>query len=137
MNGIEIKLEKCVKYLGVYIDQKLNWNQRIDYIYNKTLKTIMKIPIISRNTWGLSFESLKLIYTSFIESSLLKYSSIWGKNLKKYQINKLRKVQRLYAMKMIRALNTFSYESAITIDGISTIDLKINEIVNKSDIKMF
>jgi hypothetical protein len=40
MNGIGIKLEKCAKYLGVYIDQKLNWNQHIDYIYNQTLKII-------------------------------------------------------------------------------------------------
>jgi len=136
MNGIEIKLDKCAKYLGVYIDQKLNWNQHIDYIYNKTLKTIMRIPIISKNTWGLSFESLKIIYTSVIESSLLYCSSIWGTNLKKYQINKLRKVQRLYAMKMIRSFRTISYESAIIIAGISPIDLKINEIVNISNIKI-
>ncbi len=37
---------------------------------------------------------------------------------------------------MIRSFRTISYESAITIAGISTIDLKINEIVNISDIKI-
>jgi hypothetical protein len=136
MNGIEIKLEKSIKYLGVKIYHKLNWSQHIDYICNKTLKTIMRIPIISRNTWGLSFESLKLIYNSVIESSLLYCSSIWGKNIKKYQINKLKKVQRLYALKMIRAFHTISYESAITIAVIIPIELKINEIVNLSDIKI-
>jgi hypothetical protein len=49
MNRIEIKLEKSIKYLGVIIDNKLNFNQHIQYIYDKTLKTIVKIPTIARN----------------------------------------------------------------------------------------
>jgi ribonuclease HI len=135
MNGEEIKLQDNIKYLGVCIDQKLKWNKHIDYVTEKTTKKIVKIPLIARNTWGLSYESLKLIYTSFIESSLLYCSSVWGQNLYKYQIKKLKKVQRLYAIKMIRSYRTTSYESAVTIAGIKPIDLKLNEVLNINKLK--
>jgi hypothetical protein len=102
MNGIQISLENSIKYLGVYIDKNLNFNKHIDYIKEKATKKIVRLPVIARNTWGLSFESLKLIYTSVIESSLL-CCSIWGKKLYKYQIKKLKSVQRLFAIKLIRS----------------------------------
>lgn len=34
----EIQLNKAVKYLGVTLDQWLNWNEHIQYISNKAAK---------------------------------------------------------------------------------------------------
>ncbi len=84
MNETQIKIEDHIKYLGVFIDNKLNFNKHIEYICEKAIKKTSIIPIIARNTWGLSYESSKVIYTSFIESSLLYCSSVCGKNLYKY-----------------------------------------------------
>jgi ribonuclease HI len=135
MNGTQIKIEDHIKYLGVFIDNKLNFNKHIDYICEKAIKKTSIIPIIARNTWGLSYESLKVMYTSFIESPLLYCSSIWGKNLYKYQIKKLRRAQRLFAIKLIKSYRTISYEAAVTIAGIAPIELKIKENINISEIK--
>jgi hypothetical protein len=91
MNNIEVKLEDSIKYLGINIDKKLNWNSQIDYTYNKLIRTVLKIPIIARNVWGVSYESSRIIYTAAIEPSLLYCVSVWGQKLTKRQFNKLKK----------------------------------------------
>ena len=95
----------------------------------------MKLPLIARNNWGLCYESLNIIYKAAIEPSLLYCSSIWAKNLTKTNIKKLKSIQRLFAIKMIRGYRTVSYESAVIIAGITPIDIKINEWNNIFQIK--
>jgi len=40
INGITVKRCDSVKYLGVLIDDKLNWKKHIDYIYSQLAKFI-------------------------------------------------------------------------------------------------
>ena len=35
---VEIQQVDCSKYLGIFIDGKLSWQNHIDYIYNKIIK---------------------------------------------------------------------------------------------------
>ncbi len=123
MNVIEIKIEDITKYLGVIIDNKLGWNQHINYIFNKTRETIIKLPIIARNTWDLSYESLKLIYIAAIEPMITYCVSVWGQNLTQRQIKKLKTLQRLFNIKMIRAYRTISHESATAMLGLTPINI--------------
>jgi len=50
MNGVEIEIVNELKYLGIIIDRKLNFNHHIKYITEKCLKKIHKISMIARNT---------------------------------------------------------------------------------------
>jgi hypothetical protein len=102
-----------------------NYNKHIEYLYDKLINT--KIPLMSRNSWGLRYDALKVIYSAAIETSLLYCSSVWAKNLTQTNINKLKTIQRLFAIKIIRSYRTISYESAVTIAGLTPIDLKIKE----------
>jgi len=38
INNTEIEKVRSCKYLGIYIDDELNWHVHIDYIFNKLLK---------------------------------------------------------------------------------------------------
>ncbi len=40
MNDIRIELKDSIKYLGVYIDQKLNYNKHVEYLHNKIISKI-------------------------------------------------------------------------------------------------
>ncbi len=135
MNGIEIKIENQIKYLGVIIDRKLNFWPHINYIYEKSLNKINKLPIVVQNVWGLTSHSIKLIYSAAIEPFILYCASIWGQNLTKTKIKKLRKIQRLIAIRKCKAYRTISFESVITIAGLIPIELKINEAININRIK--
>jgi ribonuclease HI len=131
----KIEIKESVKYLGVYINRKLNFNQHIEYIHNKLIQKITKLPLIAKNMWGLRYDSLKTIYKAAVEPSLLYCSSVWGQNLTKRNELKLKKIQRLFAMKTIRSYRTISFEAAVTIAGMTSIDLKIKEINKISKIK--
>jgi hypothetical protein len=87
MNGIQIELKDNIKYLGVFIDKKLYYNKHIEYLYDKLITKITKIPLMSRNTWGLRYDAMKVIYSAAIETSLLYCSSVWAKNLTRTNIN--------------------------------------------------
>ena len=78
LNSTQIKIEDNIKYLGLTIDKKLNFNKHINNIYNKCVSKIIKLPFFARNVWGLKSDSIKSIYTAVIEPLVLYCSSIWA-----------------------------------------------------------
>ena len=73
-DSLELKIGttvlKCVttcKYLGIIIDDKLSWNDHIDYVYKKIAKFT---SIFYRIRHRLSGELLKMLYYAFVHSHL-------------------------------------------------------------------
>ena len=71
----EIELSGVVKYLGVYVDSKLNWVPHINRVANKVSQTI---GILSKIRHTLNQRCLKTVYYSLIHSRLLYCQEIWG-----------------------------------------------------------
>jgi len=75
------------KYLGVYIDSDLSWQQHIYFIYNKIIK-FTSIFYKIRNI--LSLDILKMIYFAFVYSHLVYgieiYANTYIKNINKLVI---------------------------------------------------
>ena len=42
VNGQKVKRVDKIKFLGVIIDEKLNWDDHIEYLENKLLSTIVQ-----------------------------------------------------------------------------------------------
>lgn len=59
LNGIEIKREQSLKFLGVIIDENLNWKNHIDLLVNTISKNV---GIIYKASKVLKFNCLKNIY---------------------------------------------------------------------------
>jgi hypothetical protein len=135
MNNVRIDIVDEIKYLGIIIDIKLLFNKHIEYITDKCLRKIQKLSIIARNTWGLGSDSLKLIYTSIIESTILYGAEVWAEKINKTKIKCLRRIQRLICIRITKAYRTISYESAVLITGLIPIEMKIREHINLSKIK--
>ena len=72
-NGIEEVSH--TKFLGVYIDNKLNWKKHISYIYGKVSRGI---GIILKTRKVLNTESLKTLYYSFIYPYYNYCNHVWG-----------------------------------------------------------
>lgn len=81
INNTSIKQVKEAKFLGVIIDNTLQWKSQIDTVNNKLSKMIGVIYKI-RNSC--SPECIKLIYNALIYPHLLYCSSIWGGTYKIY-----------------------------------------------------
>ena len=63
------------KFLGVIIDEKLNWSDHIRYIKNRISKSI---GIINKTRTFLDKNTLRNIYYTFIYPYLIYCIEIWG-----------------------------------------------------------
>ena len=75
VEGKQIKVEKAVKFLGVYLDDRLTWKQHIDYIVKKCKARLNLMRSISGSSWGASKSSLMTIYRALIRS-VMDYGAI-------------------------------------------------------------
>ena len=75
INNVEIE-EKCTtSFLGVQLDNKLNWKSHISHICNKVSKSLAILKMV-RSIFPLNI--LKTIYMSRIYSHINYCNLIWG-----------------------------------------------------------
>ena len=41
VGGVEVEFQSEVKYLGIYLDSKLNWNSHLQHVTNKAVRSLM------------------------------------------------------------------------------------------------
>ena len=66
--------EHC-KFLGVHIDENLNWNYHMEHLHNK-ITTNLHLLWSSKNT--LNTDSLRKVYYAHVHSHLINGMKVWG-----------------------------------------------------------
>lgn len=92
INGKQIKNVKTIKYLGLLIDNKLNWHPHIDHIIGKISSMAGALKRLRRCS---SESVLKSIYYANINSHLTYMAPIWGNGLSDYKKNELQVIQNI------------------------------------------
>jgi hypothetical protein len=75
VNGKKLKIVDKTRFLGVIIDDKLNWDHHIEYLEKKMLSTIVLVKRIRKIVPESHYKS---IYHSLFESHLSYGISCWG-----------------------------------------------------------
>ena len=75
VNGVTIIPATEAKFLGVFIDNKLNFNKHIDYLVSKTNSRLFLMRQLK--VQGLNTEGLRKFYTSNVRSILLYGAPAW------------------------------------------------------------
>ena len=94
---IELKIKDMIissktetKFLGMWLDQSLNWQNHIQ-------KLILKVKrnkyLLNNGKHLMDQSTKKLVYHSHIASHIQYGILLWGNNTKKEQINKIQKIQ--------------------------------------------
>ena len=78
------------KFLGMWIDNQLNWQTHFDYMCLKIIRNTQLLKV-SKN--HLNMDTKKLIYYAHIYSHLVYGCTTWGNMLKTCQLKKLQKLQ--------------------------------------------
>ena len=86
IENIHIKREYVTKFLGVFIDETLSWEQHIDIVSSKISKSI---GILYKSRDVLSKQCLKQLYFSFIHNCVNYANIAWASTSKS-------KLERLY-----------------------------------------
>jgi hypothetical protein len=114
INDTYLKETKCIKYLGVDIDNVLNWDQQIN---NLSRKLCIKISQFQRMSKLLSKEVLLMIYNSAIQPCFDYGVTIWG-TTNDLNLSKLQRLQNFVA-RIIQ--NNFDYINVRGIDLVKSI----------------
>jgi len=113
----EIKEEKLVKSLGIYIDNKLNF---FDYHLSKIIKKANgKIKVIKRSFKYLTQHKKKMLLNSFVQSKFSYSPLVWMLHSKRL-VGKINRVHK----NMLRLLYNDSestFEQLLSIDNTFTI----------------
>ena len=72
----EIEKVHVTKFLGVYIDYRLDWKRHIDHIINKVSKGF---SVIYRPSQKLNETALLMLYNTLILPYLSYCSEVWGR----------------------------------------------------------
>ena len=81
INDISIDLKEQTKFLGVLIDNKLQWLHHIQFVASKIAKGI---GIINKIKYKLNTKTLSNLYYTFIYPYLIYSNVVWGNAAKRY-----------------------------------------------------
>lgn len=79
VDGVEIERVLEHKFLGVIIDDKLNWKSHINHIHNKISRSV---SILSKVKHILDHKALHILYCSLIAPYLNYCAEVWGNTYK-------------------------------------------------------
>lgn len=131
-DGHNIKKQDTVKYLGVTLDKKLNFNKHIENSVRKGKIILREVfPLIS-NQSQLSKKSKLRIYKQAIRPVFLYANPIWS-NTSKTNLQKLQILQNKF-LRII--LNTTKYTKTKQLHELANMDT-IHEAITKQTTKFF
>jgi len=130
LNNKTLQQEDTIKYLGITIDRRFNFNHHIDNITGKCIKIIHTLSKCAKINWGLRYDLLRIIDNGAILPILSYGAPVWIEGLqRKHNATKFKRVQRLINMKIARAYRTTSYEALCVLKGITPILIELRNQV--------
>lgn len=106
INNTVIKQVSYTKYLGLIIDEKLNWSKHLEHINNKI---VPMLGALARCAAYLNHSNRTLIYNAYILSNLRYLIAIWG-TMGSVKFKKLQRLQN----KAIKILHRIPYLTPTT-----------------------
>ncbi|XP_050095897.1 LOW QUALITY PROTEIN: cubilin homolog [Anopheles aquasalis] len=128
MDGQALSVSRSIRYLGVMLQERLQWGPHVQFIAEKAMKQVQALRFAMRNHGGPSSQSRKII-ASVIDSTLCYAAPIWAEQATNLQCNRriLQRVQREMAKGVASTFRTASYWSAVLLARLVPICLRLNE----------
>ena len=95
MGGVEIKPSQSMTYLGVILDQKLNWSLHIHTKVAKAIKWLAVLKPAIDNIYGLSPARMLWIYKQILLPRITYGALVWGHSLTLEQQHTIRSLESL------------------------------------------
>lgn len=127
VQGVEIQPTKALKYLGVWLDQKMTFSRHIAETTQKAEKTMTALARLMPNIRG-PRSSKRRILVSVVHSQLLYAAPIWLEALNREDLRrKMTRVQKIMGIRVCSGYRTISAEGVGVIAGIPPIELLAKE----------
>lgn len=128
LDGIQVEIRECIKYLGVMMDGKCKFDHHIAYLIKKADNIKRKLNYILRNKSGPS-EAKRRLYSTILMQVMLYAAPVWATNLSATQREALNKAQRTMNIRQVQGYITIGQETASTLSGNPPADLVAEQYV--------
>ncbi len=104
VGNMHISREKTVKFLGLYLDENLNFDGQVKHICSKLSKNIYMLRNIMHTVpkWA-----LRTLYFSYIQNNFTYGLSVWGPLISKSALKRIRTLQK----KALRTIDHAKYNA--------------------------
>jgi hypothetical protein len=125
-NSVTVAKRSSVCYLGLLLDKHFNFIEHMKQVGEKAKNNFYALTRISNASWGLSFNSLKIIYNATYLGCITYGSPAWADRA---TIGAARRIllrsQRLALIFLCKAYRTVSTEALPVLAGVIPVDLEI------------
>ncbi|GBM62879.1 hypothetical protein AVEN_38407-1 [Araneus ventricosus] len=125
MERHKINRVKSFKYLGIHVDDRLNWLEHINKQGEKAIKMQQNLKRIAGGNWGISQIHRWTLYNTVIERMLAHGSSAWCLNPTFKMKRKLSSIQRPFLLHISGAYRTTPTAALQTILGIPPLHMPL------------
>ncbi|GBN38038.1 Putative protein in type-1 retrotransposable element R1DM [Araneus ventricosus] len=122
-----IKRTTSLKYLGVILDEKLNWFSHIQEQGAKAVSQYQHLCRIAGPRWGLKQKYKRILYQTVTERMLLYGASAWALSFSPKLEKKLSSIQRIFLLYITCSYRTTPTAALQTITGIIPLHLKAQQ----------
>ena len=102
IHGQPIQYVEEVRYLGLYLDKRLNWTFHLEHKLKVNKKLLHKMANIAKTTWGPKPHLMRWTWTCVVRPNFIYGSLLWQHSIR--SVGKVKKVRRLNRM----AMNTYA-----------------------------
>lgn len=125
-NGVTIKNKTSVCYLGLILERNFSFVEHIREVGEKAKRNFYALTRISTSTWGLTFNTLKIIYSATYLGCICYGSPVFSDRATIGAVRrKLLQSQRLALIFLCKAYRTVSTEALPVLAGVLPVDLEI------------
>ena len=129
LGGHTIPCQTETKFLGVWINKKLDWNKHVDVLL---IKLRQNVGLLKKSKNILDRLALRSVYYAHIHSHLSYAISIWGSMLSTKQIQKVQKVQNTCLKTIEPGINiTESFKQLKILRISQLVKLELNKLAYK------
>ena len=137
LEGKPISYVKSANYLGVLLNDKLNWNEHITNRCKKAKSQMMTINNTLSKIWGPKPTWVKYAYTGIIRPSITYASCIWAKAVDyKGMAKKLESVQRLGLLAISHVRRSTPTKALQLLYNVAPLDLHIKNTALKAFLRL-
>ena len=125
-NETILKFQNMIKWLNVWIDQKLIFKIHIEKRLISAIKIVHLISRLQNFEWGLTFMITRQLYQTCITAISNYNSEIWWNDQKLYA-QKFQKLQNLKLRKILKTFKTSSISIMKIEINIQSIKIRLNQ----------
>jgi hypothetical protein len=132
-----ITIVSHLRYLGVYIDHRLDWTRHVTIMANRTRSNIWGINILGNSVRGLDFLNWRKVYNALIIPGLTYGAQVWYTGVKqKGLIQKLQVAQNDRLRKIAGVFKMTPVEPLHNLTGVPPISYVLNKLKHSYSLKL-